>query len=228
MNMDDNRKFWNAQQKELQAILSRPEEHHRAIQLFLQQHAMVHSGSMSRSNLHSFEDEVCQGLSGQAFRIIPPGMEHSIVWILWHLARIEDVTMNLLVAGGTQVFFDQNWDRQIGAPIHDSGNAIRQQGVLALSLAVHVEILRAYRVAVGCRTREIVRHLSSGQLKQKVDPGRLLKVKGEGGVIHAAEEVITYWSRRTIAGLLLMPPTRHNFLHLNEAARVKAKIIKRK
>jgi len=226
--MDVNRKFWNAQQKELQAALSRPVEHHRVIELFMQQHAMVHAESMSHSGLHSFEDEVCQGLPEDAFRIIPSRMEHSIIWILWHLARIEDVTMNLLVAGGTQVFFDQNWDRQIGAPIHDTGNAISQQGVVALSQTVDVEVLRAYRAAVGCRTREIVRPLSSGQLKQKVDPGRLLKVRGEGGVIHAAEDVITYWSRRTIAGLLLMPPTRHNFLHLNEAARVKAKIIKRK
>jgi len=226
--MDENHKFWNVQQKELQTALSRPEEHHKAIELFLQQHAMVHAESMSQSDLHSFEDEVCQDLSEEAYRIIPARMEHSIIWILWHLARIEDVTMNLLVAGGSQVFFDENWDRQIGAPIHDTGNAISQQGVLALSLEVNVEVLRAYRVAVGCRTREIVRHLSSGQLKQKVDPGRLLKVKGEGGVIHAAEDVITYWSRRTIAGLLLMPPTRHNFLHLNEASRVKAKILKRK
>lgn len=226
--MDENRKFWNAQQKLLQAALSRPDEHHRSIQLFLQQHAMVHAGSMSGSGLYSFEDEVCQGLSVEEFRIIPPGLEHSIVWILWHLARIEDVTMNLLVAGGAQVFFDENWDRQLGAPIHDTGNAISQEGVLALSMAVNVEVLRAYRAAVGCRTREIVGHLSSGQLKQKVDPGRLLKARGEGGVIHAAEDVITYWSRRTIAGLLLMPPTRHNFLHLNEAARIKTRIIKKK
>jgi hypothetical protein len=226
--MDENRKFWNAQQKQLQNALSRPEQHHKAIELFLQQHAMVHSRSMSGSGLYSFEDEVCQGLSEEEFRIIPSGMEHSIVWILWHLARIEDVTMNLLVAGGSQVFFDESWDHQVGAPINDTGNSISPQGVLALSQAVDADVLRDYRVAVGCRTREIAGHLSSGQLKQKVDPGRLLKVRGEGGVIQAAEDVITYWSRRTIAGLLLMPPTRHNFLHLNEAARVKAKILKRK
>lgn len=33
-----------------------------------------------------------------------------------------------------------------------------------------------------------------------------------------ARFVTDYWSRRTIAGLLLMPATRHNFVHLNEAA----------
>jgi hypothetical protein len=33
-----------------------------------------------------------------------------------------------------------------------------------------------------------------------------------------------YWSKKTIAGLLLMPPTRHNFVHLNEAARIRQKL----
>jgi hypothetical protein len=32
------------------------------------------------------------------------------------------------------------------------------------------------------------------------------------------------WSKRTVAGLLPMPPTRHNFLHLNEALRIKQKL----
>jgi hypothetical protein len=35
------------------------------------------------------------------------------------------------------------------------------------------------------------------------------------------QKAIDLWSRRTIAGLLLMPPTRHNFLHLNDALRIK-------
>jgi len=35
--------------------------------------------------------------------------------------------------------------------------------------------------------------------------------------------VIDYWSGLTLAGLLLMPPTRHNFIHLNEALRLKQK-----
>lgn len=45
-----------------------------------------------------------------------------------------------------------------------------------------------------------------------------------GAVTPEALEIVTYWSKRTIAGLLLMPPTRHNFLHLNEAFRIKSKL----
>ncbi len=34
-------------------------------------------------------------------------------------------------------------------------------------------------------------------------------------------DLIDYWGNRTFAGLLLMPPTRHNMVHLNEAYRIK-------
>lgn len=43
----------------------------------------------------------------------------------------------------------------------------------------------------------------------------------EGAVIDEARWLIEYWSRRKIAGLLLMPPTRHNFVHLNKSMRIK-------
>jgi len=56
--MNLNRKFWNQQQQELRRARVRPTEHQKAIGLFLNQHAMVHSAKMSRSKLWSFEDEI--------------------------------------------------------------------------------------------------------------------------------------------------------------------------
>jgi len=60
-------------------------------------------------------------------------------------------------------------------------------------------------------------------LKQKVDPIRLQQALDEGAVVEAARGIVDYWSRRTIAGLLLMPATRHSLVHLNEALRLKGR-----
>ena len=60
--MDPNRKLWNQQQQALQRALSRQDDHQKAIELFLNQHAMLHSAKLARSKLWSFEDEVWQGL----------------------------------------------------------------------------------------------------------------------------------------------------------------------
>lgn len=58
-------------------------------------------------------------------------------------------------------------------------------------------------------------------MKQKVGPKRLQRLLDEGAVLPEAQGLIDYWGQGTIAGLLLMPPTRHNFIHLDEAQRVK-------
>jgi len=43
-------------------------------------------------------------MSEATIRQIHPSGEHSPAWVLWHMARIEDATMNILVAGTEQVF----------------------------------------------------------------------------------------------------------------------------
>ena len=42
----------------------------------------------------------------------------------------------------------------------------------------------------------------------------------EGGVIEGGYGVVEYWGSRDVAGLLLMPPTRHTIVHWNEALRL--------
>jgi hypothetical protein len=223
--MDSNRKTWNSGQQKLRSAFS-SSNFQQAIDLFLIQHAMVHSKKMSRAEIWSFEDEIWSGLTNDIFCRIPPNGEHSIAWILWHIARIEDITMNMLVADTPQLYLQDSWDKKIKSTIHHSGNKMGAISVARLSTLLDMAVLRKYRLAVGRRTREIVEQLQPEQLKQKVDPLRLKKVLTEGAVIEEAIEIVNYWGNRTIAGLLLMPPTRHNFLHLNEALRIKLKLIR--
>jgi len=218
-----DRKYWNAQQQVLQRLLTEDKDHPRAIELFLSQHAVLHAAEMAQTGLPSFEDEIWQDLTEQAARHIPKRGEHSIAWIFWHLTRIEDVTMNLLVAGSPQLFEKDGWLPRLGVADKDTGNAMNEHRIADLSTLINLPALRAYRLAVGRRTREIVQALHPEDLKKKVDPLRLQRVIEEGAVEEAALGLIEYWGGRTIAGLLLMPPTRHNFVHLNEALRLKQK-----
>ena len=221
--MNPDRKFWNRQQQVLRQNLAHVEDHHMAIELFLNQHAMVHAAEMSQAGLWSFEDEILDGVTGQQMRLIPSKCEHSIAWILWHMTRIEDVTMNLLVAGSPQIMLRDNWLEQMMISVRDTGNGMAVASVADLSANIDLEALRAYRLSVGRRTRTIAKLLQPEQLKQKVDPARLRQITMEGAVIEAASDVLEYWGGLTIAGLLLMPPTRHNFVHWNEALQVKQK-----
>jgi hypothetical protein len=219
--MDDNRKSWNQRQKVLRHALLQSDDHQAAIDMFLSQHAMVHAAEMSQAGLCSFEDELWQDVTEAVIRRVPRNCEHSIAWVLWHIARIEDVTMNMLVAGSPQLLHRDKWLDRVRVTASDTGNGMDEQGVADLSATIDLEALRAYRLAVGCRTREIVGQLRPEELKRKVDPSRLQRVMAERAVVEAERGIVDYWGRRKIAGLLLIPPTRHNFLHLNEALRLK-------
>lgn len=221
--MDNPRKLWNAGQQTLRRALA-AHDYPKAIEQFLIQHAMVHSPNVSGTDIWSFEDELWQGLTEEAFRTIPPGGEHSIAWILFHIARIEDITMNLLVAETPQLYHQAGWAKKLNSTIPHSANRMDEESVLRLSTSLNLKALRDYRLAVGKRTRQIVPKIKRDEFDQKVNVLHLQKVLAEGAVIREAMEIVNYWSKRTIAGLLLMPPTRHNFLHLNEALRVKKKL----
>jgi len=219
--MEQNRKQWNQRQKALRQSLQGSQDHAEAIELFLVQHAMVHSTEMSPSEVHSFEEEVWRGIDEQAIRRVHRSSGHSIAWHIWHIARIEDATMNLLVAGGSQLLDENRWFERLKVSACDTGNAMGRQEIANLSTAIDIEVLRAYRQTVGRRTREIVTGLRPEELHRRVEPSRLQRVMDEGAVVEQARGLVDYWGRRTIAGLLLMPPTRHNFVHLNQALRIK-------
>ena len=96
----------------------------------------------------------------------------------------------------------------------------------ALSQQVAFEELRAYRNAVGRRTREIVSALTAEDMLRMTPPERLQRGLDEGAISPAAPGLVDYWGSLTAAGLLLMPPTRHCYIHLNECLKIKKKAIK--
>ena len=223
--MDSNRRQWNQGHQILHHALA-TNDHRKAIELFQAQHAMVHAKKMSGSTLWSFEDEVLNGVTEDQLRCILPGVEHSITWILFHIARIEDIAMNILVAGTPQLFVRDQWMKKLSITIPHSANSMDDRSIAALNAQVDIQALLNYRQHVGRRTRKVVETLKPEEFNQKADASRLQKVMEEGALLPEAIGILNYWSKRTIAGLLLMPPTRHNFLHLNEALRIKQRLHK--
>ena len=216
-----NRKELNSQQSELRRVMLESDQHEKAIALLLHQHAILHSTKMANAGIWSYEDAILDNLDDAQLRRIPQNDEHSIVWCIWHLARVEDVTMNLLVANTAQVFEEENWLTKMNGSIQHTANAMSKEEILEFSATINIAALREYRITVGRKTREIVQELNPEVLKEKIKPERIQHLEEKEVVAKGAEGIIEYWSNRNIAGLLLMPATRHNLVHLNEASRLK-------
>lgn len=221
--VESYRKICLKQQTELRRVMISFNQHDAAIGLFLSQHTMLHSQKMAQTESWSFEDEVLNDMPEEQIKRVSPDGEHSIAWLIWHIARCEDITMNLLVAGTPQILHKGGWLKKMKITICDTGNAMDHASLADFSKAIDIEALRNYRLAVGRRTREIVKRLQPADLKRKVESSRMQQVMNEGAVAEAARGIADYWSKRNVAGLLLMPATRHNLIHLNEALQLKRK-----
>jgi hypothetical protein len=123
---------------------------------FLGLHATTHAADVSGSGFGV--ERWLAGLSDEQMRLRPVEGVNSIVWLLWHMARTEDVAVNVVVAAREQVL-DEAWARRMRIGRRDMGTGMTAAEVAELSERADVAAVRAYRSAVGVRTREVVRAL---------------------------------------------------------------------
>jgi hypothetical protein len=185
--------------------------------IFLNQHAIVHTAAVSDGRGEWFlADQIVSGLSEEQLRTCPrPGM-NSIAWLLWHTARTEDVTMNLLVAEGAQVLNDE-WLARLGLSRRDIGTAMTDEEVSDISQKVDIQALFAYREAVGRRTREIAHTIIPEELDIIIDEDRIKILTEAGALAPEAYRVARFWQGKTKRFLFNMPASGHQFMHLSEA-----------
>lgn len=218
------KKLWNSQQKKLRQIL-KPKYFEEAIDLCLEQHAMVHLSEMSQINKTTLEDELWEGIDETTFKSVTNNKGRTVAYGLWHSSRIEDICSNILITNEQQVINTNDWLNRINSSICDTGNAMSEKEILEFSKDINIEALRDYRIAVGRKTREILQTLKASDLKKEIEQKRLERVLNEGAVLNveSANWLIEYWGKRNFAGILLMPITRHHLVHLNESIRAKNK-----
>lgn len=87
------------------------------------------------------------------------------------------------------------------------------------------ELLR-YRDDVGKRTREIISQLSESDMKRKFTSEHRERILMSGGVVSHPESewLADFWTQKDAAGIILMPLTRHQLLHLNQCGKIKSEL----
>ncbi|MCR4422608.1 MAG: DinB family protein [Exilispira sp.] len=221
-----NKKTWGEQHQLFKSIVLKTENFDEAIRLCLELHAMVHSSEMSGISTVTFEDELWEGLEGNTFRCMPTSKDVTIAWNLWHLTRIEDITMNILVANHIQVINSGKWLEKLNVKVVDTGNAMTDPEILDFSSQINMQELRNYRIAVGKKTRELILGFKPTDLKRKMNNPQLLqRIFDEGAVLEHKDSrwLVDFWGRKNVAGILLMPITRHQMVHINDSIRLKKK-----
>src|SRR5688572_12827791 len=120
--------------------------------LFFMRHGSTHSRAMNDEGGWKEEDKVCGDLQEAELRYCPPENFNSITWLLWHMARCEDVAVNTALRNQPEVLDRGNWLARLGVDTRHIGTEATRDEVVGFSQQVDISALRAYRAAVGIET----------------------------------------------------------------------------
>jgi len=176
--------------------------------LFLAQHAAVHSKDVG-GNPASAAERTFTGLTDEQMRVRPREDLNSLAWIMWHIARAEDIMVGGVIAGRDQVF-DDAWMKRLNTARKDFGIGMKSPEVSELTRAIDVAALREYRDAVGKRTREIIGAFKDADWGGTIEPASLERVAAQGAI--PAQMVKIFGGRprsAVLSGIALFHPSGH-------------------
>lgn len=193
-----------------------------ARQAFLVEHAHIHAAATTGTRDTSLEDGLCAGLGGEQLRARPDGL-NSIVWLLWHMTRFEDVVVNTVIRGVPEVLDRDGWLVRLGLDSRLIGTGAGDDEVADFSARADPALVRAYRSAVGRETHAWAETADFAALDTVPDVAARL-AQAPASVTERAAWVQALWTGRTAHGLLLLPVLGHSHIHIGEARVTRARL----
>lgn len=206
--------------KELRQLL-KERSIHRVKEKAFCAHELVHDKELTEGTVDTFQNECLAGLNEKSFSQTASKKYQgyrTLAFFIFHMTRIEDICANILIANEPQVIFQDNWIKKLNINRVDTGNSMSHEEMLEFSSAISQEALFKYRLAVGRKTRSIIENLTVDDLGRKPNEEQLKAIFASKSVLkhEDSEWLVDFWAKKNVGGLLLMPITRHQKVHLND------------
>lgn len=161
------------------------------------------------------------------FKELKDCKNENIIWNLWHIIRIEDLIVNILICEKESIL-NEKLKNELNISITDTGNSLTKEEIKKFAKNINIKKLKYYSDKISKNTINLIKRLKAEDIKRKINKINLEKIINECGFTKDNLWLIDYWSKKDIAGLLLMPLSRHIIVHLNQCYKyieTKSKII---
>jgi hypothetical protein len=194
-----------------------------AKELLLRDHARAHGPGVGEPEGGLFMGALLlNDVTDEQARMKPAEGVNSLAWILWHMARSEDLGVNLIVAGQPQVIDGDGWVDRLGLSRTDIGTGMNDDEVADFTNRVNLNALKEYRNAVGRRTREVVQELRPEEWTELQDAGAMQRVAEAGAIGENAQWMASAFGGKSKALILSHTCVAHSFWHLGEGVTVRS------
>jgi DinB superfamily len=188
--------------------------------LLIEEHSAVHSAAVG-GNKASLAERTFGGLTDDQMRVRPREDLNSLAWLMWHIARGEDIMANIIVNGRDQVF-DDGWLPRLKITRRDFGMGMTKPEVTELSAKIDIAALRDYRDVVGRRTQEIVRAYGDKDWEGNLEAASLERAGSLGCFGDRTETFVKGFTGRPRRAVLTGIVVMHSAMHMGEGATVRA------
>ena len=161
------------------------------------------------------------------FKELKDCKNENIIWNLWHIMRIEDLIVNILICEKESIL-NEKLKNELNILITDTGNSLTKEEIKKFAKNINIKKLKYYSDKISKNTINLIKRLKAEDIKRKINKINLEKIINGCGVTKDNLWLIDYWGKKDIAGLLLMPLSRHIIVHLNKCYKyieTKSKII---
>ncbi len=188
-------------------------------EMFLDQHAAMHSAAVG-GNKMSAAERAFVGVTDEQMRVRPREDLNSLAWLMWHIARAEDIIVNTVLSGRAPVF-DDTWMKRLGIGRRDFGTGMTSPEVTELTRQFDLATLREYRDAVGLRTRDVVKSFKPQDWEGQVAAEAVERAAADGAFGARREMLVKAFPGRPRAAVLSGIALFHSAGHMGEAATVR-------
>ncbi|GMQ60894.1 phage head-tail adapter protein [Vallitalea maricola] len=181
-----------------------------------------------RKELWEIYQFIFDNVNEEEYSLMPLAKDKTIAYFLYHLTRIEDIPSNTLILDQEQIFYKNDYQNRIQSPISTTGNEIPREQLVEFSKQLNIDELKNYITDVFQNTNKLIENMTLKESRTKVSEERKEKliVLNSVSTDEKAFWLVDYWCKKNYRGLLLMPFSRHQFLHLNGCLRIYRKLRK--
>lgn len=141
----------------------------------------------SLNESQGFINQSLEGLTKEELARAPGEGCNSIIFLYWHIARVEDHWINRVLRQDEEIYGTEGWQQKLGTPPQDTGFRYTTEQLKAWP-PPDAETLRGYAAAVREKTLAYLDNVTAGSLSREVRRDRFSGTEGTA-LAHLVTEI---------------------------------------
>jgi uncharacterized damage-inducible protein DinB len=160
--------------------------------------------------VHRSYRQAADGLTAEQLSFVPEGESHSIAWVMWHGARVEDLIVQQFIKGVPQEWESGGWAAKLGLPEKSFGTGQSTEEAKGIRINDAPAFL-GYLDRVASLTDALLDSATDAELDRQIQVGQRTETVGQAITLHLVTHLNGHRGEvNLIRGMMGLPPVMPN------------------